>query len=88
MSQATEQTTEREARGATAPIIEAIDISREYELAGETVHAVRSVDLQIRPGEFITLVGRSGSGKTDQTALPSSTTTRIKASPSNITLTS
>ena len=64
MSQATEQITDRESRGATTPIIQAIAASREYELAGETVHAVRSVDLDVKTGEFITLVGRSGSGKT------------------------
>ena len=64
MSQATEQITARDERGATAPIIQAVGASREYELAGEIVHAVRRVDLDIRIGEFITLVGRSGSGKT------------------------
>ncbi|MBN4074198.1 ABC transporter ATP-binding protein [bacterium AH-315-D21] len=45
-------------------MIQAIEVSRDYRLAGETVHAVRSVSLDIHPGEFITLVGRSGSGKT------------------------
>jgi putative ABC transport system ATP-binding protein len=64
LSQASEQITARESRGATTPIIHAIKASREYELAGETVHAVREVDLEVRTGEFITLVGRSGSGKT------------------------
>lgn len=64
MSQATEQTTTRESRGATAPLIQAIEASRNYQLAGETIHAVRSVNLDIHTGEFITLVGRSGSGKT------------------------
>lgn len=64
MSQATEQISDRESRGATTPIIQAVEASREYELAGETVHAVRSVSLDVRAGEFITLVGRSGSGKT------------------------
>jgi putative ABC transport system ATP-binding protein len=64
LSQVTEQTTPRDSRGSTAPIIQAIEVSRDYQLAGETVHAVRSVNLEIRSGEFITLVGRSGSGKT------------------------
>ena len=64
MSQATEQITERESRGASTPIIQAINTSRDYQLAGEIVHAVRDVSLDVRIGEFITLVGRSGSGKT------------------------
>ena len=64
MSQATERTASSESSGASTPIIQAINISREYQLGGETVHAVRNVDLEIRLGEFITLVGRSGSGKT------------------------
>ncbi len=64
MSQATERTTTRDSSGATAPLIQAIEVSRDYQLAGETIHAVRSVSLDIHTGEFITLVGRSGSGKT------------------------
>ena len=64
MSQATEKTTTHDSRDSNAPIIQAIAASRDYQLAGEVIHAVRSVDLEVRRGEFITLVGRSGSGKT------------------------
>ena len=64
MSQATERTASGESSSASAPIIQAINISRQYQLGGETVHAVRNVNLKVRLGEFITLVGRSGSGKT------------------------
>jgi len=64
LSQATERTASGESSSASAPIIQAINISRQYQLGGETVHAVRNVNLKVRLGEFITLVGRSGSGKT------------------------
>ena len=46
------------------PLIQAEHISRTYELAGEEVHAVRDITLDINRGTFIALVGRSGSGKT------------------------
>ena len=64
LSQANERTTSNESSSTSAPIIQAIGASRDYQLAGETIHAVRNVDLEVRLGEFITLVGRSGSGKT------------------------
>jgi putative ABC transport system ATP-binding protein len=64
LSQATERTASSESSETSAPIIQATNVSREYQLGGETVHAVRNVNLDIRLGEFITLVGRSGSGKT------------------------
>ena len=64
MNQGTENTKDPAKHGVNPPIIQAIAASRDYQLAGETVHAVRSVDFEVRSGEFITLVGRSGSGKT------------------------
>jgi putative ABC transport system ATP-binding protein len=38
-------------------------ICREYEVGGETVHALDSVDLTVRPGEYLSIMGPSGSGK-------------------------
>lgn len=64
MNQATERISTHVSCGTYPPIIQAVEASREYELAGETIHAVRSVNLEVHAGEFITLVGRSGSGKT------------------------
>lgn len=64
MNQATERISTHGSHGTYPPIIQAVQASRDYELAGETIHAVRSVNLEVHAGEFITLVGRSGSGKT------------------------
>ncbi|MCH7740107.1 MAG: ATP-binding cassette domain-containing protein, partial [Chloroflexi bacterium] len=46
------------------PLIRALNVSRNYHLAGEEVQAVRDVSLNIPTGIFIAFVGRSGSGKT------------------------
>ena len=35
---------------------------KDYVLGAETVHAVRSVDLEIRAAEFVAVMGPSGSG--------------------------
>ena len=44
-------------------IVETINLGREYELGSELVVAVRDVTMEVHPGEFIAVVGRSGSGK-------------------------
>ena len=38
-------------------------ISRDFEVGDQTVHALRAVDLDIREGEYLSLMGPSGSGK-------------------------
>ena len=38
-------------------------IHRVYSVAGEEVHALHDVDLEIRPGEYVSIMGPSGSGK-------------------------
>jgi ABC-type dipeptide/oligopeptide/nickel transport system ATPase component len=48
---------------ATGPILSIEDLHIDFELDGETVHAVRGIDLEVRHGEILAIVGESGSGK-------------------------
>ncbi len=45
------------------PIIELSSVSKDYATEAVVVHALRSVDLVIERGEFVAIVGQSGSGK-------------------------
>jgi putative ABC transport system ATP-binding protein len=47
----------------TAPLLETHNLIKDYVIGGEVVHAVNSVSLSIARGEFVAIMGTSGSGK-------------------------
>lgn len=46
------------------PIIRTVDLCRDFPSGRETVHALKDVNIAIKPGTLTVLRGRSGSGKT------------------------
>jgi len=45
------------------PIIKIENLKREFRMGDEIVHALKGIDLIINKGEFVTIMGTSGSGK-------------------------
>ncbi|HEY8988080.1 MAG TPA: ABC transporter ATP-binding protein [Candidatus Limnocylindrales bacterium] len=52
------------AGGGERPILEAIDLVRDYPSGDSVIHALRGVNLSAGPGQLVAVRGRSGSGKT------------------------
>ncbi|MBN2482827.1 MAG: ABC transporter ATP-binding protein [Candidatus Omnitrophica bacterium] len=48
----------------STPVIKANNLTKIYKLFAEEIYAVNNIDLEIRCGEFVSLMGPSGSGKT------------------------
>jgi NitT/TauT family transport system ATP-binding protein len=48
---------------ATTPIIEINGVSKQFELQGQRIEALRDANLQLAKGEFVCLIGASGCGK-------------------------
>jgi putative ABC transport system ATP-binding protein len=46
-----------------APIVTLRDVHREYPVGAERVHALQGVSLEIRRGDYVSIVGPSGCGK-------------------------
>ena len=49
---------------ATAPVLRAVGVSRDFGTGAGVVHACRDIDLEVSAGELLIVRGRSGSGKT------------------------
>jgi putative ABC transport system ATP-binding protein len=44
-------------------LVEARELTKNYDLDGQTVHALRGTTLEIRTGDFVSIMGPSGCGK-------------------------
>jgi putative ABC transport system ATP-binding protein len=52
------------ASGPAGPLLQAIEVVRDYPSGDTIIHALRGVNLAADPGQLVAVRGRSGSGKT------------------------
>ena len=45
------------------PTIQVCQLRKSYNIGEERIHALKSVDIKIHEGEFVSIMGPSGSGK-------------------------
>jgi ABC-type lipoprotein export system ATPase subunit len=46
------------------PLVRVENVSRHFEIGGQTIHALQDVSFDVNKGDFVAVIGRSGSGKT------------------------
>jgi putative ABC transport system ATP-binding protein len=63
MATITQPELEMKRSGATASVIRVANVHKYYELGETRVHALRGVSVEIGSGEFVAIMGASGSGK-------------------------
>jgi putative ABC transport system ATP-binding protein len=52
------------ASGKSGHVIQAVDVWRTYRMGDQETHALRGATLDVRRGEYLSIMGPSGSGKT------------------------
>lgn len=48
---------------SSSPLVRTERLCKQYTLGGDVIHAVRDVSISVGPGEFVAIMGPSGSGK-------------------------